>query len=351
MASIRKRGSSWQVQVRRDGFPALSKTFSTKADAVAWAREKERAIDLAELPTTLRDLKGITVGDLLLRYEQSVTPTKRGAEVERYRLGTLRSHSVASIALSRLSPASIAAYRDDRLKVVQPGTVRRELAILQHCFEVARREWGLALGSNPVQQITLPDCAKPRERRLEGDEAESILYALSRSSPWYLKPLIILAIETGMRRGELVSILWKDVDLNARTVRVTKTKNGHPRTVPLTPTAVETLASLPRNDARVFPVTANAVRLAWERLRKRAEVTDLRLHDLRHEAVSRFFELGLSTPEVALISGHRDPRMLARYTHLRPEAIAAKLAERGQSYEVRTGGDSRTRADQPRGTL
>lgn len=351
MASIRKRSSSWQVQVRRDGFPPLSKTFSSKADAVAWAREKERAIDLAEIPTTLRDLKGITVGDLLLRYEQSVTPAKRGANVEQYRLRTLRSHSIASIALSKLSPAFIASYRDDRLMVVQSGTVRRELAILQHCFEVARREWGLALGNNPVKQITLPDCAKPRERRLEDGEADSIFGALSRSSPWYLKPLIVLAIETGMRRGELISILWKDVDLNARTVRVTKTKNGHPRTVPLSPTAIGTLDSLLRNHARVFPVSSNAVRLAWERLRKQAEVADLRLHDLRHEAVSRFFELGLSTPEVALISGHRDPRMLTRYTHLRPETVAAKLAERSRSHEVRAEGDSGIRAEQPRGVL
>jgi integrase len=76
----------------------------------------------------------------------------------------------------------------------------------------------------------------------------------------------------------------------------------------------------------VFPVTANAVRLAWERLRRRAGLKDLRLHDLRHEAVSRFFEYGLTVPEVALISGHRDPRMLSRYTHLRPENVAEKLA-------------------------
>jgi integrase len=105
------------------------------------------------------------------------------------------------------------------------------------------------------------------------------------------------------------------------------TKNGHPRTIPLTPKAVEILASLEEKDERVFPVTPNAVRLAWERLRKRAGLQDLRLHDLRHEAVSRFFEYGLTVPEVALISGHRDPRMLSRYTHLRPEKVTEKLAK------------------------
>jgi integrase len=130
-----------------------------------------------------------------------------------------------------------------------------------------------------------------------------------------------------MRRGELLSIRWKDVDMSAPTIRILRTKNGHPRTIPLTPKAVEILASMARTEERVFPVTPNAVRLAWERLRRRAGLEDLRLHDLRHEAVSRFFEYGLTVPEVALISGHRDPRMLSRYTHLRPEKVAEKLAK------------------------
>jgi len=327
MATIRKRGSSWQAQVRREGYPPLSKTFPSKADAAAWARDQERAIDRAELPTSIKELKGITLAELLRRYRDMVTPAKRGAEPERYRLKTLLAHGLAQITLNKLSPAAIAQYRDDRLKLVQPGSVRRELAILQHCLELARREWGIPLSNNPVRQITLPDTTKARDRRLEANESAALTSALDDSSAWYLGPLIALAIETGMRRGELLSIRWKDVDLTAPTIRILKTKNGHPRTIPLTPKAVEVLTSIKKTDERVFPVTANAVRLAWERLRKRAGLEDLRLHDLRHEAVSRFFEYGLTVPEVALISGHRDPRMLSRYTHLRPEKVAEKLAK------------------------
>jgi len=125
------------------------------------------------------------------------------------------------------------------------------------------------------------------ERRLEDDEADCLALAAIRSV-WYLRPLITLAIETGMRRSELLSIRWKDVDMTAPTIRIIKTKNGHPRIIPLTPKAVEILAPLEKKDERVFPVTPNALRLAWERLRKRAGPEDLRLHDLRHEAVSRF---------------------------------------------------------------
>jgi hypothetical protein len=153
MAYIRKRGSSWQAQVRREGHPPLSKTFKTKADAAAWARDTERSIDRAEVPLPTRRLKGVTVGDLLRRYNETITSTKRGAGPERYRIRTLLKHSLAQVALSSLSPSVIARYRDDRLKLVKPGTVRRELAIVQHCFEVAKREWGLPIPENPVGHV------------------------------------------------------------------------------------------------------------------------------------------------------------------------------------------------------
>ena len=128
-----------------------------------------------------------------------------------------------------------------------------------------------------------------------------------------------------MRRSELLGMRWADIDLEARTVFLRNTKNGHPRAVPLSPRAVGIIRTTPRVGDTVFPISANALRLAWERLRRRAGVSGLRFHDLRHEAVSRFFEKGLNMPEVAAISGHRDPRMLMRYTHPKAEAIAAKL--------------------------
>ncbi len=322
MATIRKRGSTWQAQVRRIGFHPVSRSFPTKAEALAWARDKERAVDRLEAPPSASAQTQVRVGDLLARYEATVTAGKRGAASERYRLRTLQAHPISQVPLARLTPATIAGYRDDRLKLVQPGSVRREIAILQHCLEVARKEWGVSLPTNPAQQIALPSPQAPRERRLEPTEMDRLLSALAQTGPWYLRSFLLLCVETGMRRGELLSVRWTDVDLRQHTMRVSKTKNGHPRTIPLTPSATEILRLLQHSDDRIFPVSPNAVRLAWERLRRRAGVQDLRLHDLRHEAVSRFFEYGLSVPEVALISGHRDLRMLGRYTHLKPERIA-----------------------------
>ncbi|WP_244396119.1 tyrosine-type recombinase/integrase [Afipia carboxidovorans] len=242
------------------------------------------------------------------------------------------THKLAQMSLNNMSGAIVARYRDDRLKHVQSASVRRELIILRHVFEVAIREWAIPLAKNPCSQLRFPQDARARERRLLGYEEKQLFDAIGPRTACYMRALLTLLVETGMRRGELLSICWNDVDLVNRTVRILNTKNGHPRRIPLTPVATSTLAALTRasDDRRVFPLSSNAVRLAWERLRKRASLPDLRLHDLRHEAVSRFFEYGLSVPEVALISGHRELKMLSRYTHLQPERIANKLAQISQ---------------------
>jgi len=327
MATIRKRGTKWQVQVRRKGSPLLSRSFLHKADAQAWARQVELQADRGDLAPRIAVLSQLTVGDLIRRYLREVVPGKRSANNEAAVLKAFLRRDITNVTLAQLTSAHFASYRDERLALVKGPTVRREFVILRHCFAVAKGEWSIPIRANPLKSIKLPADSEARDRRLHEDDGERLMKATTTSSAWYLRPLITLAIETGMRRGELLSIRWKDVDLTAPTVRILKTKNGHPRTIPLTPKAVEVLASLERKDERVFPVTPNAVRLAWERLRKRAGLEDLRLHDLRHEAVSRFFEYGLTVPEVALISGHRDPRMLSRYTHLRPEKVAEKLAK------------------------
>jgi integrase len=325
MATIRKRGSSWQAQVRRQDSQPLSKSFSTKAEAALWARDVERSIDRAEFPANPRELQSVKLVDLISRYETEITAKKRGASQERYKLRVIRAHAISNLPLSKLSPSAICGFRDDRLRQVRAGTVRRELALLQHCLEVSRREWGTPMRANPVQSIALPGPSRARDKRLEDGDGAKLQAAIGSAHAWYLRPLIELAIETGMRRGELLSLLWVDVSLEKRIAHLPNTKNGHPRTVPLTSKAVAALRNLPQTDSRVFPVNGNAVRLAWDRLRKRAGLRDLRFHDLRHEAVSRFFEMGLTIPEVALISGHRDTRMLMRYTHLKPEAVVMKL--------------------------
>jgi len=231
--------------------------------------------------------------------------------------------------LAKLTSSDLAGYRDQRLKTVAPATVVRELNTLSHAIDVALREWGLWLPRNPLKLVRRPSSPPGRKRRLEAGEEQRLLDACDRGRTPLLKPLIIVALETGMRRGELLGLRWEHVNFQRRTAHLPLTKNGDSRDVPLSRRATETLTQLrahaPRNAELTFPVTGNAVRLAFEHLRTRAGLTDFHFHDLRHEAVSRFFEKGLNIAEVSTISGHKELRMLQRYTHLRAADLVARL--------------------------
>lgn len=334
MATFRKRNGRWHVQVRRVGYASRTKSFLSKSDGRTWARQIEAEFDKTVLPSDPRVLEQITISDLLRRYEENVTRHKKGAPFERQRIRAFRAQGWASKPLSTATPQVFSQYRDDRQQQVSAGTLIRELGLLHAIFEKARQEWGFPLLENPLARVKKPKNPDPRERRLLSGELDKLLVACEGCRNDWLRFSILFAIQTGMRRGELLRLRWSDVCLDRSVLSIQETKNGHPRCIPLTAEAVALLGSRqaghPTDDSLVVSATANAFRLAWERCKRRAAKTcpaliDLRFHDLRHEAVSRFFELGLSVPEVALISGHRDPRMLFRYTHLRAENIVAKL--------------------------
>jgi integrase len=325
MATIRKRGNKYQVQIRRTGQTSTSRSFHLRSDALAWARQTELKADRRELPADPKVLEHVTLGDLVERYRDTVTPTKRGHDPERIVLTAFLRHLICRKTLAELQTADFAAYRDERLKHVLPSTLKRQLSPIHNLFELARDEWGLPIRENPLDKLTLSTEQGRRERRLrEGEFDRLIEAARSRKNP-YVLPIIILAVETGMRRGEILAIQSEHFDAERRTLLIPQTKNGHSRTIPLSARAIEVLSGLPTGEARLFPLTANAFRLTWERVKSKAGIDDLHFHDLRHEAVSRFFEKGLAMPEVALISGHRDPRMLFRYTHPIARMIADKL--------------------------
>jgi integrase len=267
----------------------------------------------------------MTLSELVERYRDTVTPRKRTASTERLVLNAFLRRSISSRRLSELRTADLVAYRDERLNEIRASSLARELTPLRHMFEVARKEWGLPIVPNPAH-LTIPGADPRRERRLRTGELQRLLEAARRSRNPFLVPIILFALVTGMRRGEILAMRWADIDRAGQALLIPSSKTGIARTIPLLPEALRILDKMPPSSHRVFPISANAVRLAWERLRKRAGLRDLHFHDLRHEAISRFFEAGLSTPEVALISGHRDARMLFRYTHPMRTLIISKLA-------------------------
>jgi len=343
MATIRKRGGKYQVQVRRKGFPLASRSFRVKADADEWARFMETRADRWELPTPLKDHDQYKVRDLLERYRQEVSSKKRSYNTEQYVVNGLLKQAFANLSLTEITTAKICDYRDARLKTVKAGTVRRDLAILKHAFDIALREWGLPIKENPLNKMAKLKPQAGRSRRLKEDEYTALQAATTGRGNRFLMPIIQFAIMTGMRRGEILRTHWQDIDFAAKTLHIPLTKNGHARTIPLSSAVFAVLDDLAKKkdnkERRIFPITDNSFQLAWQRLIKRTGIKDLHFHDLRHEAISRFFELGLSVPEVALISGHRDYRMLFRYTHLKPEDIAKKLSRlSGEDDQAPTGG-------------
>jgi len=187
---------------------------------------------------------------------------------------------------------------------------------------------GHSFGREPAKLISKPKAPKARERRLRDEELERLILASGECLNPLVEPLILLALKTAMRLGELLRMERGHIDERSRTLLIPITKNGDPRTISLTPTALALLQTLVADEkGRLIPTSASAVKQAWRRLVKRAGIVDRHFHDLRHEAISRLFERGLTMPEVALISGHRDPRMLFRYTHLKAEEVAKRLAD------------------------
>lgn len=327
MACIRRRKDKWQALVRRHGSRQIAKSFLSRNAAEQWARQMEMRIE-AGLPEGLADEALHTFSDVVLRYEAEFSRKKRGYAVERYRLNTISQSCLGKLSPAQVTGPQIARFRDSRLKLAGNATVRRELGLLRHILAVAKLEWGLPYHVNPVDQIQKPPPPQGRSRRLYGEEETRLQQALQHCRNLEVPLMVRLAIETGMRRGEIVKLAWRDVNIQNRTAVLRETKNGEDRAVPLTPAAIRILqkqAALRGAESRVFSTTASGLQQSWERAVKRSGLQDLHFHDLRHEAISRFFERGLSVPEVALISGHKTPSMLFRYTHLKAEAVALKL--------------------------
>jgi len=326
MASFRKQGSNWQARVRRRGYPAEVKTFTSKAEAERWARTIESGMDRGEF-VSRSAAEQTTFGEIIQRYMIAVTPKKRGCFEETSRLTATLRHRITKLSMANLTPEAVAEYRDDRLKSCRANTVIRDLAAMSSIINHARREWGIAI-QNPVAMIRKPTMPPGRDRVLSEAEESILLHELmptGRRNP-IMQPLVIVAIETAMRRGELLSMTWKHVHLERRVIFLPITKNGQSRYVPLSSRAIETINKLPRStDERVFPINIAAMEAAFLRAVRRANLTGLHFHDLRHTGASRMASKLPNVIELASVTGHTSLQMLKRYYHPKAEELALKL--------------------------
>jgi integrase len=326
MASIRQRGSKWQARVIRKGFPDEVRSFDTKQEAQKWARVIETSIDKG-IHHSLGSAKDVLLFDVLERYVCEVTPTKRGAKREAENIRFVQRHKIAAYSMAFLTPAVIAAYRDERLRTVSAGTIIRELVILSSVINHARREWSLPI-NNPCEMVRKPPTPPGRNRLLTHEEEARLLEALQpkgRRSPW-MAPLVLLALETAMRRGELLRLRWSDINLDSRIAILRMTKNGTSRKVPLSTKATAVLRSIPKGkDDRIFQLTDMGMEAAFRKACSRADIKNLHFHDLRHTATSRLAEKLPNVIELAAVTGHQTIQMLKRYYHPAAELLARKL--------------------------
>lgn len=323
MASITKHGKRWRAQVFVRGVRS-SKIHDTKAQASAWALAQQAELGGDVLPDK-------TFGEALARYAADVSPLHRGCVWEQRRLGAMGRHSMAAKRLAVITGADVAAWRDDRLRSVQPASVLREMKLMRAVFESCRRDFGW-LRENPMRDVTRPTAPPSRKRRVTAEEIERLMLACGLGEHLAADTLtqrvglaFLLGLETAMRAGELLGLYPGDVDLDACVACLPKTKNGDPRKVPLSPRAVEILRLFPVGDGPLLAINEPSRDAIFRKMRKRAALDDLHFHDSRAEAIWRLSKR-LDVLQLALVIGHRDLKSLMIYYNEPASELAKRLA-------------------------
>jgi len=321
MATIRKRNERWQVQIRKKDAPAFSKTFISKNDALSWARSQERLIEIGEDLALKRNLEQIQVRNLITRYEQQIGSKKKSYRVERYYYDVLRRQSFSNLQVRSIKAADIQVWVDEMQSTHKASSIHRLCGLLNRIFLAGIKYWNYPDRLNVMSKVIKPAINSPSVSRIDKQALKKLLNA-STHFEW----LVVFALETGLRQSEIANLKWSNIDLDKRLAHITNTKNSHDRFVPLSELAVTALDNSSQNIETVFGMSSNAIKLAWRRLCKSKQIVGVRFHDLRHEAISRFFDRGLTHPEVAAVSGHRTVSQLFRYAHSDLQRLRDKLA-------------------------
>lgn len=338
-ARLAQLETSFQLRVRRKGVPGQNITFDTFE-----AAEQARLHIEAQLSVSVvRDYSvatKTTLRDLLERYLAEVVPSHKGADIEATRIRRLlREEAFVDKKLAALATEDLQDFITDRLTEVAPATVDRELDVISQTLNYADDVWKIAPVESPFKGLRRPRYFNERDRRLTPTEEKGLLKAARADENPFVEPAIVLALETAMRRSELLSLTAADINLELRYAFLRDSKNGRSRKVPLSKRAMEVIRALlalqadgesdAETDGRLLPLTSNALKKAFfNRVIPQSGVVDFHFHDLRHEAISRLAESGrFSLIELQAISGHRDMRMLQRYAHLCAGGLAAKMDE------------------------
>ena len=338
MATIQTRKKAWRVQVRRKG-KTVSATFDTKAEAEAWAITTEsKIIEGVEPEAIINDpslSEGATVADAFDRYADEISPGKGGARWEQIRLKMLkRRFPVFKRPIRSITGPDIADWRDKRLVQVSASTVNRELGLVSAVFTHAMREWRLGLTVNPCTLVTRPRNPRPRTQRISISERKRIIEQLGwdgtsepETTAQWAAFAFYLALETAMRKGEVLSLCWSDVNFDERQAHLSKTKNGHERDVPLSKAAMTLLQIVKEPDpaSPVVPVQSGNLDKLFRNAKINVGLSHIHFHDSRREAATTMAPKLSNVLELAAITGHRSLSMLQIYYKPKAADLAARL--------------------------
>ncbi len=325
MGSIRKRGEyQFQAQVRRQGHKPQSASFETRKDAEKWVRAIEREMDTGTFIP-----RGEAMRTTIAKLAEDYLASERVRDMKGLRQEEQRVNAVVDkfgkYNLSAVTPAMVADWSKELSAKLKPQTVKHYLSVLGRLYKAATLDFGIPLPlGNPVNSVRKPTVDNDRDRILSADEEKRLFAALEKTRNEHLKSIVIIALETAMRRGEILSLAWPNI-IDGKLAYLPKTKNGDSRTVPLSDKAKAVLIGLPRNiDGRVFKTSKTAVTEGFQRVVERAGIEDFHFHDLRHCAVSRLAKV-LQIHELAKMVGHRDTRSVMRYYKKDDDDILRKL--------------------------
>ena len=273
---------------------------------------------------------GMTFGEAIARYLE-VKKMKRGWKDDQRNLVRLREAFGADRPLSELTAGRVAEYklaragtlirRDGEKRPISAATLNRELAVLRHLCTLAVEEWEV-LAKAP--HIRLEKEPEGRIAWLEAKEEAALLAACRTSQNKHLAPLVTIALESGLRQGELLGLTWDRVDLTRGVMALERTKSGKRREVPMRQAVYAIFAAMPEpRGGRVWP--DRSIRRAFENAVQGAGLTDFTFHDCRHHFASWFMMRGGQLEALREILGHKDVKMTLRYAHLSPGHLATEI--------------------------
>jgi integrase len=325
MASIYKRNGKWRVEIRKIGSKGIHKSFIVKDEAIRFARETEVKIEQG-LYQDLTLAKTTKLKDVLAQYRDRVSVNKKGHDQERYKINKIIRSDIADKTLSQLTPIVLFEFIEQQKKLYTASTINKSITIINLALNFAERFLGISLNKNPLKFIKRLKESQFVGQVIEPHEEALLLKHAEFSKLYWLKVAIILGIDCGLRRGEILKLKAEDINFKNNTAVLKDTKNGETREIGVSSRAIQELKKLPVSiDGKLFPCKRSDTFTFYYKQLKRWSGVKKRFHDTRHTFASRSTTSGWSITEIAAQGGWKQLQVLKRYTHIKAEYLAKKM--------------------------